>query len=173
MLLLFFKNDVPHVVLTKRTDKVATHKGEVCFPGGTHEVEDASLLDTALRETSEELGFDARNVTLLARLDDAITLSSNFVISPFVTYISAPPVFQPDAYEVAEVLDVPLPALLEASSFHRELVDTDGQALEVDCFRYGNYQIWGATAKILRQFLEMYKEQSIQLPAKPTASGKV
>ena len=170
VVLVYMRNGEPHVVFTKRTNNVAAHKGEISFPGGAYETEDASLLETALRETAEELGVDLRCAQVLGKLDDVPTATSGFVIAPFVIYVDSPPVFRPDPFEVAEVFDVPLKALLDPSVFHEEEWDFDGEARKVQFYRHKDREIWGATARILRQFLQLYETQQMKLPAPSSSS---
>lgn len=168
LLLIYARDGEPHIVFTKRTNNVAEHKGEVSFPGGSYEVEDGSLMDTALRETREELGIEIDRAAVLTRLDDARTATSGFIIAPFVVYVDRVPVFQPDPFEVAEVFDVPLKNLLDPSVVHEEQREYDGVPQTVHFYRHQNHEIWGATAKILKQFLELYRAKKIELPIEDT-----
>lgn len=172
LILLYMRDGEPHVVFTKRTNKVAVHKGEVSFPGGAYESSDPSLLDTALRETAEELGVDLRGAIILGRLDDVRTASSNFVVAPFVAFVPSPPAFRPDPFEVEEVFDVPLKSLLDPAVFHEEEWELEGVRGRMSFYRHKGHQIWGATARILKQFLEMYQDKRIGLPTQPAAQNQ-
>lgn len=154
MMLLFKKQGETHVVLTRRTDSVATHKGQISLPGGVVEPEDPSLLHTALRETQEELGIDPGQVQVMGRLGVVNTVVSNFDITPFVGQLAAPPSYRPDPAEVAEVIEVPLSALQDPTIFWEEERNGPHGKMKVYFFRYGEHIIWGATARILKQFLE-------------------
>jgi 8-oxo-dGTP pyrophosphatase MutT (NUDIX family) len=159
LLLLYCRDGEPHIVFTKRTDKVAVHKGQVSFPGGAAEDYDATLLDTALRETQEEIGVKIDGTSVIARLDDALAWGSNFKMSPFVAFLKEQPVFAPDPFEVAEVFDVPIRHL------HEVTPNTGAEsASPYPEFRYNGHVIWGATGRILKQFLEKYRAHEIQLP---------
>jgi 8-oxo-dGTP pyrophosphatase MutT (NUDIX family) len=156
MLLLYEKAGVLHVLFTKRTELVEHHKGQISFPGGAHDLEDEDLRRTALRETFEEIGIDLEDIEVLGALDDIVTIS-NFVVSPFVgllrprdTYL-----FRFSEFEVAEILEVPLDHLLDASNSEAEIRERDGVAITMHSFRFGDHVIWGATAKIMKQFLDL------------------
>ena len=139
-----------HLLFTERSDEVDFHKGQVCFPGGTHEPSDSSLLQTALRETEEEISLKAEDVKILGELDDITTLTSNYVISPFVAFIPYPYPFKADGREIREVFSVPLSFLMDEVNFRQ-----DSYAYE-----YEGHIIWGATARILRQFIDLLKSES-------------
>jgi 8-oxo-dGTP pyrophosphatase MutT (NUDIX family) len=137
-----------HVLLTERSDEVVFHKGQVCFPGGTQESSDASLLQTALREAEEEIGLDAKDIEILGELDDITTLVTNYVISPFVAFIPFPHSLKMNGKEVKGTFSVPLSFLIDEANFKQ------------DSYAYEWHIIWGATARILRQFVGLLKSES-------------
>jgi 8-oxo-dGTP pyrophosphatase MutT (NUDIX family) len=139
-----------HLLFTQRTEEVDFHKGQVCFPGGTQEPSDSSLLQTALREAEEEISLKAGDVDILGELDDIRTLTSNYVISPFVAFIPYPYPFKADGREIREVFFVPLSFLMDEVNFKR-----DSYAYE-----YQGRTIWGATARIVREFVDLLKSES-------------
>lgn len=147
---LFYDREQYHVLFAVRSEEVDHHKGQVCFPGGTREPSDSSLLQTALRETEEELGLKAEEIEVLGELDDSITLTSNYVISPFVALIQHPYTLRTSHEEVKETFSVPLSFLMEEAN-----VRPDRHA-----FEYEGHVIWGATAGILRQFIDLLKSES-------------
>jgi 8-oxo-dGTP pyrophosphatase MutT (NUDIX family) len=147
---LFYNQGQYHVLFTERSDEVDFHKGQVCFPGGTQEPSDSSLLQTALRETEEEISLKAKDVEILGELDDSLTLTSNYVISPFVAFIPHPYSFKADGREIREIFSVPLSFLIDEANFRQ-----DSYAYE-----YEGHIIWGATARILRQFIDLLKSES-------------
>jgi 8-oxo-dGTP pyrophosphatase MutT (NUDIX family) len=147
---LFYNQGQYYVVLTKRSEEVDFHKGQVCFPGGTRELSDSSLLQTALREVEEEIGLRAEDVEILGELDDSVTLTSNYVISPFVALIPHPYPFKIDGREIREIFSIPLSFLLDEANFKQESYEYD----------YEGHIIWGATARILRQFVDLLKSES-------------
>jgi len=147
---LFYNQGQYHILFTERSDEVDFHKGQVCFPGGTREPSDSSLLQTALRETEEEIGLKAKDAEILGELDDSITLTSNYVISPFVAFIPHPYPFKADSRETREIFSVPLSFLMDEANFKQ-----DSYAYE-----YEGHIIWGATARILKQFIDLLKSES-------------
>ena len=152
LLLLYTKGEDICVLLNKRTNRVEHHKGEISFPGGAQDPEDATILDTALRETHEEMGVETMDVEILCRLDPVSTRSL-FLITPFVGTIPASYPFRASGVEVAEILEVPIPALVSQLSSSKPV---KGEGTEQDSgqtYTYGEHLIWGATARILTQFL--------------------
>ena len=133
------------------------HKGEISFPGGGKDPEDRNFLDTALREVHEEMGISAEDVTILGQLDDVVTIS-RFRVRVFVGTIPYPYPFKPSAAEIAEVLEVPIPELLNPATRLEEMWSTDGKQSKVYRYAYGEHVISGATAKIINQFLELLPE---------------
>ena len=152
MLLLYPKGDDYCVLLNKRTQLVEHHKGEISFPGGRMDDEDASLLDTALRETHEEMGIDPDDVRVLGRVDDMPT-NSNYLMSTFVGTIPYPYDFAPSEFEVAEILEAPISELTDPRSFTFEVRTFQGQPLECPEFNYRGHRVWGATGRVLNNFL--------------------
>ena len=148
---LFLKNDRLHILFTVRTDTVATHKGQISFPGGVRDTSDDSLETTALRETEEELGIAPREVEILGILDDAFTLQSRFVITPVAGRIPWPCPLRPSAAEVAGVLEVPVEELQAPGA----MTCTDAPTGRLYEFAWRGHRIWGATARILHGFFEV------------------
>lgn len=145
----------PHVVFAKRTDRVGTHRGQISFPGGTVSADDASLLAAALRESEEEVGLSRTAVEPLGALDDTETFATRFVITPWVGVIRAPVVWRPDGEEIEKVIEVPLAALLEPANFRVEYWARDGVVRPVYFYEYGGERIWGATARIVKDYLDL------------------
>jgi 8-oxo-dGTP pyrophosphatase MutT (NUDIX family) len=160
MVPLFCKDGQYHVLFTQRSNQVMHHKGQISFPGGAKHEDDASLLDTAIRESCEEIGLRAKDVEILGELDDAPTATSNFIISPFVGFIPYPYDFQISRGEIDEIFDVPIPALLQNTNFKKEQHDIEGQTFTTYTYEYDGRVIWGATAGILHQLLEIWKAVS-------------
>lgn len=155
VLLLLTNRASPHVLFVKRTDHVAHHKGQISFPGGLVETLDGSRLETALREAQEEIGLPPEAVEVLGTLDDTETRATQFVITPFVGLIREPVRYRPDGTEIERVLEVPLAALLDPGNFRVEMWELDGEAHPVYFYEYRGETIWGATARILKQFLDL------------------
>ena len=155
VLLLLTNRRGPHVVFAKRTEDVAHHKGQFSFPGGIVETWDGSRLETALREAREEIGLPPSAVDILGTLDDTETRATQFVITPFVGMVSQPVSYTPDGKEIERVLEVPLEALLDPANVRVEMWERDGEVHPVYFYEYNGETIWGATARILKQFLDL------------------
>jgi 8-oxo-dGTP pyrophosphatase MutT (NUDIX family) len=154
LLPLFQSGTDYHLVFTKRTDTLKHHKGQISFPGGSFEPADGNLLTTALRESYEEVGIQPDQVSILGRLDDLATFSTNFTISPFVGFIPYPYPFRPNPLEVALVFDVPL-SILADPTVGRSYVRgrDDGETIVDYEFHIDGHVIWGATARLVRHLL--------------------
>lgn len=149
---VFERDGVPHVLFTRRPATLRTHAGQYSFPGGGREPEDATPLHTALRETEEELGIDRLGVRVLGMLDEVPTISQ-YRVRPFVGVIPGDGQYQPSAEEVAFILEVPLSGLLDPSILRVERKEILGAERDLYFYTYGTHVIWGATARILRDFL--------------------
>lgn len=156
LLVLYGREGEPHALFTRRTDLVADHKGQICLPGGSRDESDLSLAETALREAHEELGIDPSAVRIVAGLAPVLTVVTRYVITPFVGYTPSRPATRADSFEVAEVIDAPLSALMDPAIRRVEVWDSHGVTREVYFYQYGPHLIWGATARILKQFLDGY-----------------
>lgn len=150
---VYYRDGEYYILFTKRTDTVKDHKGQISFPGGAYEEQDGTLVNTCLRECTEEIGLPAEAVELLGELDDLPTTTSNYVISPFVAVIPWPCSFKVDPKEVEEIIEVPLSALLDKDCRRQETEIIDGQVVNKYEYHYQGRIIWGATARILNQFL--------------------
>lgn len=155
LLLLVEKDGQYHVLFTRRSLKVEHHKGEISFPGGTVHPDDSDLLETALREGAEEIGLAPGDVMILGRLDDILTVSTGFIITPYVGILPYPYAFQINKDEVAELIFVPLGALVRDGRMKASEVTQEGKAITTYAFDYQGDMIWGATARILKQFLDI------------------
>jgi len=144
----------PTLLLTLRTDRVETHKGQVAFPGGTVDEDDRDMTHTALRELQEELGVAASAVEVCGMLDDFAT-PTGFVITPVVGLLRAEPEIHPNAEEVDDVFHVPLAFFADPAHAERELRDIRGERREIWLYRYNGRIIWGATAAVIRNFLTL------------------
>lgn len=158
LLPIYNKQGEYHILFTKRTEKVKDHKGEISFPGGACEEQDETPLNTALRESTEEIGLAAEAVEPLGELDDYFTRGSGYMISPFVGVIPWPYQFKVDPIEVAEIIEVPISALLDKDCLRQETEVVDGQVVPAYFYHYREHIIWGATARILNQFLDIWAE---------------
>ncbi len=145
----------PHVIFAKRTDRVGTHRGQISFPGGTIDPADPSPLDAALRESEEEVGLPRAAVEPLGALDDTETFATQFVITPWVGVVREPVVWRPDGEEIEEVIEVPFASLVERANFRVEHWERDGVVRPVYFYDWGGEVIWGATARIVKHYLDL------------------
>ena len=155
LLPIFNKDGEYYVLLTKRTETLMYHKGQICFPGGARHESDEDLVQTALRETFEEIGVEPRDVDVLGELDSMGTITSNFLITPYVGIISYPYEFNLSDDEIESIIEVPAAALLDEKNCREEAYDLDGEILIGNVYEYQGNVVWGATARILKQFLEI------------------
>ena len=154
---LYTREDELHVVFTKRTDHVQHHRGEISFPGGAMDPEDNDLVATALREADEEIGLAPDHIRVIGQLDDIVTIS-RFHVSVYVGELDAaysPYPWRPQQMEVAEVLEVPLTHLLDEANLVEVPRQRDGQLVIMEGFKFNDHIIWGATGRMLRNFLDV------------------
>lgn len=144
----------PHLLFTRRSTDLRVHKGEISFPGGSRDLSDASLENTALRETHEELGVAPARVEVIGALPPVFATVSNFFVTPFVGWLGEglPPLY-PNPREVAEVIQAPLLALADPAIYHTERWHRGDVAHTVHFYDFGAYRIWGLTAHMLRTLL--------------------
>jgi 8-oxo-dGTP pyrophosphatase MutT (NUDIX family) len=151
---IFYKNGEPHLLLTLRTETVASHKGQISFPGGTRENGDRDLLATALRETFEEVGIRPEDVEVLGELDDLLAVT-NFVVMPFVGVFPYPYNFKVSYDEIAELIEIPLSFFTDPHNRRAEERLYRGRNVTVYFYDYGKYTVWGVTARILKGFVDL------------------
>ncbi|MCE9673835.1 CoA pyrophosphatase [Myxococcus stipitatus] len=149
---LFERDGVPHMLFTRRPATIRTHANQYSYPGGGRDAEDLTPLHTALRETEEELGIDRSGVRVLGMLDEVPTISQ-YRIRPFVGVIPGDGKYVPSPEEVAFILEVPLVNLLDPAILRIEKKEVLGAQRDLYFYTYDSHVIWGATARILRDFL--------------------
>ena len=156
LLPLYDSGNEAHVLFTVRSELVEHHKGQISFPGGAFDATDPDLRYTAVRETFEEIGVAMDHVEIIGQLDEMITIS-NFLVRPFVGRITqaGPYPFVHSEIEVAEILEVPLQHLRDEINVVSELRLYQGREMMAHSYRFGEHLIWGATARILKQFLDL------------------
>jgi 8-oxo-dGTP pyrophosphatase MutT (NUDIX family) len=157
MLLLYPKDGELCVLLNKRSMEVEHHKGEMSFPGGARDPEDTDFEATARRETEEEMGIARNDITMLGRLDDNVT-RSNFIVKVFVGTIPYPYEFQPSSREIAEVVEIPMSVLRDPATIRWDSRLENGARISVRSYGYQQHLVYGATAKILDQFLDILED---------------
>ncbi|MDJ0609576.1 MAG: CoA pyrophosphatase [Kiloniellales bacterium] len=136
------------VLLTKRTDHLHDHAGQVSFPGGRIDPQDRDAEAAALRETEEEVGLPRRHVRIAGRLDTYVT-RTGFEVTPLVGLVTPPFPLAPDSFEVAEVFEVPLDFLLDPGNRQTRSRHYEGKERYFYVYRFGGHTIWGATAGML------------------------
>ena len=145
---IVLRESEPTLLLTRRTDHLHHHPGQVSFPGGRVEEQDTSPIETALRETEEEISLARHHVELLGCLPQYRT-GTGFDVTPVVGLVTPPFELSPDAFEVAEVFEVPLSFLLDEANHQLHRVEVRGKLREYYAMPYGDYFIWGATAGMI------------------------
>jgi len=151
---LVWQDDEWHLLFTRRTDKVESHKGQVSFPGGACDEGETTPEQTALRETDEEIGLNPKDVKVLGRLANMITISY-FRVTPVVGVVKWPTVFRVGEHEVARVFTIPLGWLANPSNrWQFERSDSNRRAL-IAYHPYDGELLWGATARMTVDFLKI------------------
>lgn len=151
---LFLKGGEMHFLMGRRTDQVVWHKRQISYPGGVRDATDGDAVSTALREAWEEVGLDPKDVAVLGLLGDIQTVTG-FLVTPVVGRIPYPYPFRLNSAEVEELLEVPWAVFSKRRGHRRETVEHGGRFFEVDFYRHEEDTIWGATARITRQLVEL------------------
>jgi 8-oxo-dGTP pyrophosphatase MutT (NUDIX family) len=155
-----------HVVLTRRRADLRRHAGEISFPGGRQDPEDADLADTALREAEEEIGLPRAEVTLLGELPPVSTFATGYVIHPFVGEIATPQSWRPSPLEVDAVLELSLSSLRAGRT--RTRMERRGISFQTDAYIVGEHLIWGATARIIEELLQRLEANDLGAHRSPS-----
>ena len=151
MIPLFVKEGALWILFTRRTETVEHHRGQISFPGGGEEEDDESLLATALRETREEIGVEEADVQYLGALSPLTTVT-DFYVEPFVGAIPSPYPFRVAEAEIAELIEVPVAALLDPRILEKKILP--GREEPTLFYHHGAHVIWGATARMLQELLD-------------------
>jgi 8-oxo-dGTP pyrophosphatase MutT (NUDIX family) len=151
---VYGSGDEKGIILTERSASLVMHAGQVAFPGGRYDpLQDTSLVATALRETFEEIGLPERVVEVIGALPERRTLSSNYMVSPFVGRVSASVSLRPDHREVHRVFRAPLRVFAESERRDRFVWTREGQSYEVPFVAVGDSRVWGVTLEIIDDLL--------------------
>ena len=153
LLVLYDRDERPHIILTKRATDLPAHPGQVSLPGGQRDPEDRDLRTTALRETFEELGIDPAAVAIVGELDDVATFQSQFIVTPVVGVLDATPQPQPNPGEIARVLEIPVAEILAI-----DVALPPQPSLRELRYPLDGEDVWGATARILRDFAAIARD---------------
>ena len=151
----------PELIYTQRSSHLSTHSGEVSFPGGKTEDGDSSLFDTALRESNEEMSLNRADVTMLGKLDYLIS-RHKIEVNPFIATVDKAQNLQPNE-EIQEIFTVPLSFLLDPNNIKRESIERQGSIWEVPTWKLKNQKIWGLTAMITVNFLNICFDANIEI----------
>ncbi|MFH0960067.1 MAG: CoA pyrophosphatase [Pseudomonadota bacterium] len=152
---IFEKEGSLHVLLTKRSDMVEHHRGEISFPGGKVDLTDPDLKYCALRETSEEVGISPKEVRLIVELDDFYTVATRFHVVPFVGVVPYPYEYRISAREIAGLVTPPLNIFFDPSRRREDIWMIRGESVTVVSYMWNGHNIWGATARIMKHLVEL------------------
>lgn len=157
LVLLYPKQEVPHIVLMKRNSYPGVHSGQISFPGGKLEKFDKNLEQAAVRESNEELGILPSKVSILGELTQVYIPPSNFLVNPFVGFSEERPEFVPDNKEVTEVLEVPFSDVLNPDNLSNVELKVRGNPIEVPAYTLNGHVVWGATAMMLSELTSLIR----------------
>lgn len=147
----------PTVLMTRRSVNLSVHAGQISFPGGRVEPQDESAVDTALRETMEEIGLDSQQLEIVGRLDTYQT-GTGYSITPIVGFTASDVSLTLNPSEVEEVFELPLTFVLDGNNFKRHSRYFDGVERKFYALEYGRYYVWGATAGMLVNLCEKIRD---------------
>ena len=152
--LVVIYGQTPSVIMTEKPKHMKFHAGEISFPGGKLELMDSNLLDTALRETQEEIGLNLKKDQIIGQLNPVITLNSRFTILPFVSIVDEIPALSANA-EVEKIFHIPLEPFLE--TMERDPDPSHNLIQEMYTFEFQGKIVWGASARVLKQIVDCFK----------------
>ena len=146
------------MIMTERPKTMNLHAGEISFPGGTWKQDDYDLLETALRETREEIGLDVSRQQIIGQLKSVTTLNSGFTITPFVSITQNIPKLEPNS-EIETILHIPMLSLFKTIEDDEDIAHKSIQ--EMYTFRYQNHLVWGASARMIKQIMVRLSENDM------------
>lgn len=159
LILIYPKQNDIYIALMKRPEYDGVHSGQISFPGGKMEEGDKDLIFTAVRESEEEVGIRGQDVSIIGQLTEHFVVASNFKVLPVVGYLNYQPHFKPDNHEVEEVVEVSLNHLLDRKNRkEKTLIVRHKYELIAPYFDVFGHVVWGATAMILSEFLELTRD---------------
>tara|TARA_B100001173_G_scaffold49128_1_gene39864 strand:- start:461 stop:1039 length:579 start_codon:yes stop_codon:yes gene_type:complete len=165
VLIAVTESENPELIYTLRSNKVGSHGGEVSFPGGMFEVEDKNLQDTALRESHEETGLDRSKVNILGSIDTVVS-RFNISVTPYVGIVPSDIELNDNSDEIEACFRVPLSFLLEDKRHRNDEINRNGDIFFMPAYSYDSYIIWGLTAMITVDFLNIALDANIDLKTK-------
>jgi len=157
--------DDPELIYTLRSNKVGSHGGEVSFPGGMHEKDDASLEITALRESEEETGLNREQVNIIGSTDTVVS-RYNVSVTPYVGIVSPDIKLNNDSEEIEACFRVPISFLLEDKRYRNDRVERNGKSFFMPAYKFESFIIWGLTAMMTVDFLNITLDAGIDLKTK-------
>ena len=157
LILLYPCDGSLYTLLIKRTEYEGPHSGQISLPGGKFETQDLDLASTSLRETAEETGINASKINIIGRLTTLEIPVSNFEVHPFVGCTNKKPGFSPDPAEVEYLIEADLNELVNPDIRKTKVMNIGGYAVELPFYDYNGNHIWGATAMMLSEFLEVFR----------------
>jgi 8-oxo-dGTP pyrophosphatase MutT (NUDIX family) len=160
MVLIYPLNNKPYFVLIKRTDDGRLHGGQVSFPGGKFDPADVDFYQTALRETTEEVGVSAADIHYAGSLSSLVIPVSGFRVHPFVGYLHESPLWKINPAEVKYVVEVAVDELFNPLNVHREEVVYNNTLHTIPYFKLSGEKVWGATAMILAELKALLSQES-------------
>ncbi len=153
------KEGLTRLLLILRKTYKGVHSNQIAFPGGKVEPEDENLMETALRETHEEVGVPSREVQVIKQLSEVYIPPSNFLVQPFLGLYPAPNPFKIQETEVESIVEVPLSEFLDRSNLSEEKLSTSyAKNIDVPAFKLNGYTVWGATAMMLSEIKELLEQ---------------
>ncbi|WP_435682001.1 NUDIX hydrolase [Nonlabens sp.] len=159
MMLIYPVNDIAHFVLIERMESKGAHSGQIAFPGGRKEKEDANDSVTAIRETHEEVGIYPEQQEIITAGTPIYIPPSNYMVAPFLAFAKAELQFTPQPSEVKSIIEIPLHELLDAQNVQKITLSTSYMnEVTVPCYKLQNQVVWGATAMMLAEFKSMLQE---------------
>ncbi len=151
------RDDDLYLILTRRTDHLKDHPGQVSFPGGSIERGDDGPVGAALREAHEEIGLDPGRIEIAGFLPNYLTITG-FAVTPVVGFVRGPVRYRLDPYEVAEAFEVPLGYVFDPANHRHEVTHRYGVDIPIYEINYGRHRIWGATAGMILGFYQLLQE---------------
>lgn len=160
LILLYEKMGEVHLVLTERKVYKGAHSGQISLPGGKRDATDNTLEYTALRETEEEVGINATNIEVVAEISHLYIPVSNFLVFPFVGILKTEPIFIKEEKEVERIIEIPLKMLLDSDNEMMKKIEIADKNIQfkTPAYQIHETEVWGATAMILSEFLEIMRQ---------------
>jgi len=157
LIILYPANEEIHCILIKRPATMKNHAGQIAFPGGVIEKSDANPLTAAIREANEEVGINPDSIEIIGQLSSLYISVSLFQIAPFIGWCNSIPKLKQNYSEVDKIIHFPLSKLLKEGKISQVKIKTSTGILEVPCYNYKDEIIWGATAMILTELIDIIK----------------